>query len=187
MAWIRNFNEFWNASDQWLKQVITGHDAAAPNQGDVERDTTGHFVTRIWPEWPIYSDVFAVIDGKSSSLLTHISVMIAILTYVVGKMEPGLLEKLMLVLLLLYIVAAYLSLRCLRFWSFDDQHLTRANLTDDDKKQALTGLRLEMFFRQEAYKFALNLTSALTVVSVLVFLLAYLSGGCCRLDGALSP
>lgn len=175
MHWVREWNETWNRSDRFIKLLITGYDIKHPDAAAIEKDTELHFVTRVWPEWSTYGDVFGIIDNKASGLLTHISIMIAILTYIIGKLGIPFLEALLLIILIGYIVCAYTCLRCLRFWSFQDVVLSGPVMSEQEKKSALTMLRIEMFFRQECYKFSLNLTSALTVASVLLFVISYLT------------
>ncbi|MEP9377516.1 hypothetical protein ABLE91_12420 [Aquabacter sp. CN5-332] len=170
---VRQWNEMWNRSDRLIKLLITGYDIKNPDEEAIQKDTEPHFATRAWPEWSTYGDVFGIIDNKASGLLTHISVMIAILTYMIGKWGVPVLEAILIFILIGYIVCAYTCLRCLRFWSFQDVVLSGAVVSEQEKKTALTMLRIEMFFRQECYKFSLNLTSALTVASVLLFIVSY--------------
>lgn len=172
---VRQWNEMWNRSDRLIKLLITGYDIRNPNARAIQQDTELHFVTRKWPEWSTYGDVFGIIDSKASGLLTHISIMIAILTYMIDKLSAAYLNVILIIILLLYIISAYTCLRCLRFWSFQDVVLSGKEASEQEKESALTMLRIEMFFRQECYKFSLNLTSALTVASVVLFIVSYLT------------
>ena len=166
-------NRLFQSIDKATKRLITGFNPDSVTLPDIKPLTDGHFITREhWKAWDVYSDVFGIIDTKASSLLTHISIIIAVVA--IAKPHDGVLGAIALILLLLYIMAAYLALRCLRFWSFREDAfdpVTRGSVGDEEVERQL---RLEMLFRQEMFRTSLNMTSVLTLASVLLVVAASL-------------
>ena len=145
---VKILNAEYNRLDAALKWLITGRHLSSRDFSEIDDEVAGHFLTRRWKtEWPVYSDIFGIIDGKASALLTHISIMIAINTIFIDKSQGTPYSSVVIGLLIAYIVAGYLALRCLRFWSFDEEKLKRKNVSKSDKDRILHDLKLRDFFQ----------------------------------------
>ena len=172
--------KFW--TDDLLKQWILpkGNDA----QVKIEEAIFGHVKAReVRFVSDKYTDIFNVYDGKTSVLLTHISVMIAInslwLTSLEGREAHFWEQFIPAFLIFAFGCLAFLSLRLLRFWASDafDEALKRVpdsrarNRKMPYEEEALRELenvyQQEVFYRDRIYRFVLRWASFFTFVSVL--------------------
>lgn len=104
-----------------------------------------------------------VIDNKSSSLLTHISIMIAISAYILDNSLNNIVVIISVIEISLYVLTAVFCLRCIRIIGPE----LDANNPNDYIEKIYSVVR----FRRELYSFCLNSTVVLTTLLVPIFIL----------------
>lgn len=159
--------------DTVLKRWIlpNGANRAVQIRNDIDGHLKGRKFEKISKN---YYEIFGVIDAKASTLLTHISMMIAANAVLLSvKSEPWL-DLASIVLLLSFIVVALLTLRLLRFWAegFEqiDQDAVAAELSGtlgEASVEMKDIYNAEICYRDRLYKICLNLTTSFTFLSII--------------------
>lgn len=109
----------------------------------------------------IRNSLFTAIDTKVGALLTHISLLIAILAIFYSMLATGVLYKIVLALeIISYLIATMICLRCLRFDLPD---------LDDENDPRTRHAYHELMNRRALFTLALDITFGTTIVLVLTF------------------
>jgi hypothetical protein len=117
---------------------------------------------------PLVHQEFDSLDAKASSLLQHVSIMVASLSISYVIIPPETLKMIALINILLYLIVVFLVLRVLSFVNFvDDKISSHAN-----KFVAVKELKI----RERYYLAAHSLASILTVIIIvsIAIILLYL-------------
>lgn len=122
-----------------------------------------------------YGELFGIIDQKVSTLLTHISLMIAATAVLITEENIIFIKLGLWVLLLFYTVFAVVALRVSRFWidAFPDAKMiwgewVHVDGTKDLRREMADGFRQELAFRSITHKFLTNAVSMMTLVAALL-------------------
>lgn len=158
--------------DRLLKELIL---PKGPDRDDqIKEDIDGHLKGRRFPKISKdYYEIFGIIDGKASTLLTHISMMIAANAVLLSVKSSTWLDMASLILLFCFILVALLTLRLLRFWAEGftevDADAVAVELSGEsgaNTKAMVTTYNQEVCYRDRLYKHCLNLTTVFTLLSL---------------------
>lgn len=131
----------------------------------------------------IYYEIFSVIDGKASTLLTHVSMMIAANAVLLAIESSKLLNLASTLLLVLFVIVALLTLRLLRFWADGFRDLDKSKVIAEieeceSNKSELRGTNIEkmqrlyneeVWYRNKLYNLCLNMATIFTLLSLVLF------------------
>ncbi|WP_146215649.1 hypothetical protein [Hoeflea marina] len=159
--------------DSFLKKAIVPK--GKNRHEEIKNDISGHLIGRRFPSISKdYYDIFGVIDGKASTLLTHISIMIATNAVLLSVNSANILDITSITLVLCFMIIALLTLRLLRFWAegFDNVDPNEIASEESEKKGAHVEYMVRIYneetcYRDRLYKFCLNATTILTLLSLL--------------------
>lgn len=132
--------------------------------------------------WSATKDIFAILDTKTSALLTHVSLMIAAISVAISAAEGHFVTKISsAVFITLYILVAYCCLRCLRFEIFGWNRVgpgterdAASTVENDARRNRETSILAEIAFRDSLYRTALQWASVLTVLSPFLFVVYFI-------------
>jgi hypothetical protein len=172
------------AIDRFLRRVLTGLPETVPDTATEQQkakykarekiirdEVQPHFDARGSSVTEASFQIFAVLDGKASALLTHISVMIAANALLLGTKSSSTLDWLSVGLLFLFVVLALLALRLLRFWADNFPTVGEKFKTGNQLAQEVErSFRKEVFFRTKLYRLTLNFTSVFTFLSAILII-----------------
>lgn len=175
------------AIDRFLRRVLTGLPETVPDTATEQQkakykarekiirdEVQPHFDARGSSVTEASFQIFAVLDGKASALLTHISVMIAANALLLGTKSSSTLDWLsvgLLFLLFLFVVLVLLALRLLRFWADNFPTVGEKFKTGNQLAQEVErSFRKEVFFRTKLYRLTLNFTSVFTFLSAILII-----------------
>jgi hypothetical protein len=105
------------------------------------------------------------VDAKSGALLTHISLIIAALTFYYSLPDAWWIKTVLLVEIAIYLVLAILCLRCIMLKIPNEEASGSETETDN------SGLEIELRRRELLYSFSIRATIFFTVILFLLILL----------------
>jgi len=158
--------------DRFLKQIILPK--GSDRDEKITLDIDGHLKGRRFPNISRnYYEIFGIIDGKASTLLTHISMMIAANAVLLSVNSSTWLDMASLLLLFCFILVALLTLRLLRFWAEGFTEVDAAAVAvelsgeqGENVKAMVATYNREVCYRDRLYKLCLNLTTVFTLLSL---------------------
>ena len=118
-----------------------------------------------------------VIDRKTSALLTHVSIIIAVIAFLAEKSSLGPLRYIYSAELVLYIAVAVACLRCVRIigphslMKRSISYTTTGSGIDDIKRKVLELYRTQVQSRRELYRLILDITVIITIALLITIII----------------
>jgi hypothetical protein len=123
----------------------------------------------------LYRTYISDLDTKCSALLTHISLMIALLGILYSSFANDLLpfdKTVILVEVILYLFLTALTLRCLRTSAIDSIEVAAKHYDDAGQRQRFVGFCNDYTYRSYLYNFCNQKAAILTAVLIGAFLIS---------------
>jgi hypothetical protein len=112
--------------------------------------------------------LFSAIDTKTAALLTHISILIAVVSIFYSTLDNGafVIKSLLIIEAIVYLTATIICLRCIRF----DLPAVDGDQTHEQQ------IYHEITDRRALYTLSLDITVAATAVLILIFIIHWFIG-----------